>query len=110
LRQVFLNVILNAIDAMPQAGTLTVRTVGGSTVALVEVQDSGAGIPAAIRARLFEPFFTSKPAGTGLGLAISAQIVTQHGGRSRSRVLRDRAAPSGSCCRCKRWQSQHAMA
>jgi two-component system NtrC family sensor kinase len=81
LRQVFLNLILNAIDAMPQAGTLTVRTVGSSTVALVEVQDSGVGIPAEIRARLFEPFFTSKPAGTGLGLAISAHIVTQHGGQ-----------------------------
>ncbi len=66
---------------MPQAGTLTVRTVGGSTVALVEVQDSGVGIPEEIRARLFEPFFTSKPAGTGLGLAISAHIVTQHGGQ-----------------------------
>jgi PAS domain S-box-containing protein len=81
LRQVFLNLILNAIDAMPQAGTLTVRTVAGSTVALVEVQDSGVGIPEEIRARLFEPFFTSKPAGTGLGLAISAHIVTQHGGQ-----------------------------
>ncbi len=81
LRQVFLNLILNAIDAMPQAGTLTVRTVAGLTVALVEVQDSGVGIPAEIRARLFEPFFTSKPTGTGLGLAISAHIVTQHGGQ-----------------------------
>jgi len=81
LRQVFLNLILNAIDAMPQAGTLTVRTLAGSTVALVEVQDSGVGIPEEIRARLFEPFFTSKPAGTGLGLAISAHIVTQHGGQ-----------------------------
>jgi len=81
LRQVFLNLILNAIDAMPQAGTLTVRTMGGSTVALVEVQDSGVGIPEEIRARLFEPFFTSKPTGTGLGLAISAHIVTQHGGQ-----------------------------
>ncbi|MFL5807449.1 MAG: ATP-binding protein [Roseiflexaceae bacterium] len=81
LRQVFLNVILNAIDAMPQGGALTVRTIGGPSVALVEVQDTGVGIPADVRARLFEPFFTTKATGTGLGLSISAHIVTQHGGQ-----------------------------
>lgn len=80
LRQVFLNLILNAIDAMPNGGTLTVRTIAGSTVAVVEVQDTGIGIPEDIRARLFEPFFTNKPTGTGLGLSISAHIVTQHNG------------------------------
>jgi PAS domain S-box-containing protein len=81
LRQVFLNLILNAIEAMPDGGTLTVRTSAGPTVALIEVQDSGIGIPADIRLRLFEPFFTNKPNGTGLGLSISAHIVTQHGGQ-----------------------------
>jgi two-component system NtrC family sensor kinase len=81
LRQVFLNLTLNAIDAMPQGGTLTVRTIAGPTVAVVEVQDTGIGIPSDIRARLFEPFFTNKPQGTGLGLSISAHIVTQHGGQ-----------------------------
>ena len=81
LRQVFLNLILNAIEAMPEGGTLTVRTTAGPTVALVEVQDTGIGIPDDIRARLFEPFFTTKSNGTGLGLAISAHIVTQHGGQ-----------------------------
>jgi two-component system NtrC family sensor kinase len=81
LRQVFLNLILNAIDAMPKGGTLTVRTIAGPTVAVVEVQDTGIGIPDDIRARLFEPFFTNKPNGTGLGLSISAHIVTQHGGQ-----------------------------
>jgi two-component system NtrC family sensor kinase len=81
LRQVFLNLALNAIDAMPQGGTLTVRTIAGPTVAVVEVQDTGIGIPPDIRARLFEPFFTNKPQGTGLGLSISAHIVTQHGGQ-----------------------------
>jgi two-component system NtrC family sensor kinase len=81
LRQVFLNLIMNAIDAMPDGGTLTVRTVAGPTVAVAEVQDNGVGIPADIRARLFEPFFTNKPNGTGLGLSISAHIVTQHGGQ-----------------------------
>ena len=81
LRQVFLNLILNAIDAMPTGGTLTVRTIAGPTVALIEVQDTGIGIPDSIRARLFEPFFTNKPNGTGLGLSISAHIATQHGGQ-----------------------------
>ena len=81
LRQVFLNLMLNAIDAMPDGGTLTVRTIAGSTVALVEIQDTGTGIPESIRERLFEPFFTNKPQGTGLGLSISAHIVTQHGGQ-----------------------------
>jgi two-component system NtrC family sensor kinase len=81
LRQVFLNLTLNAIDAMPRGGALTVRTIAGPTVAVVEVQDTGTGIPEDIRARLFEPFFTNKPQGTGLGLSISAHIVTQHGGQ-----------------------------
>ncbi len=81
LRQVFLNLVLNAIDAMPNGGTLTVRTVAGPTVALIEIQDTGTGIPEDIRAHLFEPFFTNKPNGTGLGLSISAHIVTQHSGQ-----------------------------
>jgi PAS domain S-box-containing protein len=81
LRQVFLNLILNAIEAMPDGGTLTVRTIAGPTVVLIEVQDTGIGIPADIRPQLFEPFFTNKPNGTGLGLSISAHIVTQHGGQ-----------------------------
>jgi two-component system NtrC family sensor kinase len=81
LRQVFLNLILNAIEAMPDGGTLTVRTIAGQSVALIEVQDTGIGIPADIRPQLFEPFFTNKPNGTGLGLSISAHIVTQHGGQ-----------------------------
>lgn len=81
LRQVFLNLVMNAIDAMPDGGTLTVRTEGRPIGAIVEVRDTGVGIPKDIRERMFEPFFTNKPSGTGLGLAISAHIVTQHGGR-----------------------------
>src|SRR3712207_5200317 len=81
LRQVFLNLVLNAIDAMPEQGTLTVRTSAGATVALVEVEDTGIGIPDDVRSHLFEPFWTNKANGTGLGLSISAHIVTQHGGQ-----------------------------
>jgi two-component system NtrC family sensor kinase len=81
LRQVLLNLLLNALDAMPGSGTLTVRTTAGPTMALVEIQDSGVGIPPDVQAHLFEPFFTTKPTGTGLGLSICAHIVTQHGGQ-----------------------------
>jgi two-component system, NtrC family, sensor kinase len=81
LRQVFLNLVLNAIEAMPDGGTLTVRTERGPTVAVIEIQDTGVGIPDEVRSHLFEPFWTNKPNGTGLGLSISAHIVTQHGGQ-----------------------------
>ncbi|HEX5692011.1 MAG TPA: ATP-binding protein [Roseiflexaceae bacterium] len=81
LRQVFLNLVLNAIEAMPAGGTLTVRSAARPGSVQIDVQDTGAGIPDDLRPRLFEPFFTNKPNGTGLGLSISAHIVTQHSGR-----------------------------
>jgi len=58
-----------------------VRTIAEPSAAVVEIADSGIGIPADILPRLFEPFFTNKSNGTGLGLSISAHIVTQHGGQ-----------------------------
>ncbi|MBP8252236.1 MAG: PAS domain S-box protein [Herpetosiphon sp.] len=81
LRQVFLNLVVNAFDAMNEGGTLTVRTFAKPDVAIAEISDTGIGIPDDIRAHIFEPFFTNKPNGTGLGLPISAHIVTQHGGQ-----------------------------
>jgi len=81
LRQVLLNLLLNAVDAMPDGGALTVRTLAGPAAALLEIADTGMGIPDDIRVHLFEPFFTTKPTGTGLGLSISAHIVTQHHGQ-----------------------------
>lgn len=84
LKQVFLNMILNATEAMPQGGTLDIRgqTVrdGGDWVVL-SIADSGAGVSPQDLERIFEPFFTTKPDGTGLGLAVSHSIITQHGGR-----------------------------
>jgi two-component system NtrC family sensor kinase len=87
LRQVFLNIILNACDAMPHGGELRVttemiqaRSEAPPTIG-VYINDTGIGIPPEHREHLFEPFYTTKPQGTGLGLAISAHIITQHSGR-----------------------------
>jgi PAS domain S-box-containing protein len=117
LTQVLLNLLMNAADAMPGGGTITVRThatddhrpttndqrpttddyagvdgapascdsdafvVRRSSFVVVEVADTGAGVPEEIRARIFDPFFTTKAEGSGLGLAICQQIIADHGGR-----------------------------
>lgn len=77
LNQVWTNLIINAVDAMPAGGTLTIRTWREDAHLLVEVGDTGTGIPSDIRPRIFEPFFTTKPVGegTGLGLDITYRIV-----------------------------------
>ncbi len=86
LRQVFLNLMLNACDAMPSGGTLYINTtyIPGKNdhppSIAIRVSDTGVGIADEHQAHLFEPFYTTKPQGTGLGLAISAHIVTQHAG------------------------------
>src|SRR5215213_5328282 len=85
LNQVWTNLIVNAVDAMSEGGTLKVRTRREPTDIMVEIRDNGAGIPAAVRSRIFEPFFTTKPVGegTGLGLDTVARIVRKHRGNVR---------------------------
>ena len=82
LKQVFHNLLVNALEATPQGGTvtLTCRSVDAGACAEVVVADTGRGISATTRERVFEPFFTTKGAGTGLGLSIVRQIVERHGG------------------------------
>src|SRR5215212_3631596 len=86
LNQVWTNLIVNALDAMAGEGTLTVRTRRDGDCVLVEIADTGPGIPEELRPRVFEPFFTTKPVGqgTGLGLDVSWRIVVKrHGGDLR---------------------------
>ncbi|NYI94241.1 signal transduction histidine kinase [Streptomonospora nanhaiensis] len=86
LNQVWTNLIHNALDAMGDTGTLTLRTAREHETALVEIADTGPGVPEELRERIFEPFFTTKGVGrgTGLGLDISYRIVAgRHGGDLR---------------------------
>ena len=83
INQVWTNLLDNAIDAAPSGGTVTVRSWRDGGLVCVEIADDGPGIPADVLARIWEPFFTTKPpgSGTGLGLDVVQRIVAQHGGR-----------------------------
>jgi two-component system, NtrC family, sensor kinase len=83
LQQAVVALATNAIDAMPEGGTLALRAARSGARALVEIKDSGIGIPPENLTRIFDPFFTTKDvgAGTGLGLAVCYGIVSEHGGR-----------------------------
>jgi two-component system, NtrC family, sensor kinase len=85
LQQVFLNLFLNARDAMPRGGWLSVSTRGDGSTATAEVADTGSGIPPEQLARIYDPFFTTKAIGrgTGLGLSISYGIIREHDGTIR---------------------------
>ena len=82
LQQVFLNVFLNARDAMPKGGWLSVSTTISASVVTVEIADTGSGIPSEHISRIYDPFFTTKVdgRGTGLGLSVTYGIVQEHGG------------------------------
>jgi len=89
LEQVFMNLLVNAAQAVRAGGIIGVRTGQADALAWVEVQDSGPGIPQEHLARIFEPFFTTKPVGegTGLGLSLAHGIVRAHGGSIEVRSL-----------------------
>jgi signal transduction histidine kinase len=80
LSQVLLGLLANAAEAMPSGGAITLDATADAAVMTLRVSDVGPGVPADLRARVFEPFFTTRPRGTGLGLAIARQIVEAHGG------------------------------
>ena len=79
--QALLNVIVNAVDAMPNGGTLGVRTRATGDHVVIEIEDDGVGIDPDILARVFDPFVSSKPGGVGLGLVNAKAVVESHGGR-----------------------------
>ncbi len=83
--QVLLNLVINAVQAMPSGGEVVLRTLSKSESVVLEVQDEGVGIPPEDLERVFDPFVTTRSDGTGLGLSIAYQIVNQHGGHITAR-------------------------
>ncbi|MEK6692949.1 MAG: ATP-binding protein [Nitrospirota bacterium] len=82
MQQVFLNILLNASEAMPEGGTLTVKTAYDELLNSIKIKisDTGRGIDEEMIDKIFKPFFTTKPKGTGLGLSISKRLIEQHRG------------------------------
>jgi two-component system nitrogen regulation sensor histidine kinase NtrY len=85
LHRAISNLVLNAMDAMPDGGTLSLRTRGDGGNVVIEVADAGAGLTPEECERIFTPYYTSKEHGTGLGLAIVQSVVSDHGGRIHAR-------------------------
>ena len=84
LREALINLILNALDAMPEGGTLTLSTAAAGDRVELLVADTGTGMPEHVRQRIFDPFFTTKgPRGTGLGLSMTYGILSRHGAQIR---------------------------
>ncbi|MGH9398633.1 MAG: two-component system sensor histidine kinase NtrB [Terriglobia bacterium] len=81
MKQVLLNLIMNAVQAMPHGGTVALAARQDETKFTIDVQDQGTGISEENIERVFDPFFTTKETGNGLGLSVAHQIVSQHGGR-----------------------------
>ncbi len=84
LQQVLLNLLINSLQAMPEGGDITIslglENRGSAAVAVLDVQDTGSGIPDAVRDRIFDSFLSGRPDGTGLGLAIAKRVLQGHNG------------------------------
>jgi len=99
LNQVFMNLLVNAGQAIESAGTITLRSGYEDEHVWVEIEDSGGGMPPEVQKRIFEPFFTTKPVGqgTGLGLPISWEIIQRHEGT----ISVDSEPGRGTCFRIR---------
>jgi signal transduction histidine kinase len=80
MQEVFMNILKNSAEAMPEGGTITVATSKSDDGAIVEIKDTGKGISEGDMEHIFDPFFTTREMGTGLGLSVSYGIVKLHGG------------------------------
>ena len=81
MHRVFVNLIINAVQAMDEKGRIIVRTKKKSSLTIVEFEDSGPGVSPELISTVFEPLYTTKQQGTGLGLSICKRILEQHSGR-----------------------------
>jgi signal transduction histidine kinase len=90
LKQVLLNLVINAIQAMPGGGKIEITVDQHDGGVVISVKDQGAGIDPEHLDRIFDPFFTTKEAGTGLGLSVAHQVITQHGGLIKAERNPDR--------------------
>jgi two-component system sensor histidine kinase AtoS len=80
IQEVIVNLIQNAIDAMPKGGRITIRSYLEENRSVIEISDTGKGIPQEIREKMFDPFYSTRHEGVGLGLSIVYRIVREHGG------------------------------
>jgi len=93
MRQAFLNLLLNAMQAMPSGGLVRIAVRREPRISVVEIADNGAGIPEALLPRIFDLYFTTKPKGSGIGLAMTYRIVQLHGGEMEVRSDADPSSP-----------------
>jgi signal transduction histidine kinase len=94
MRQVLLNLLLNAMQAMPSGGLVRVSIRRDQRVAIVEIADNGVGIPASVLPRIFDLYFTTKPRGSGIGLAMTYRIIQLHGGAMDVQSNADPSSPA----------------
>lgn len=88
IKQVFINILMNAMQAMPGGGRLSIATLNvGNGFVEIHISDTGKGIAPAEQAKIFKPFYTTREGGSGLGLSISADIIGKHGGDIKVRSL-----------------------
>ena len=106
LKQVFLNLVMNAIHAMPDGGTVSISATVAGAMAHLEVADTGAGIAPEMLPRLFEPFFTTRRDGSGIGLAIVRKIVEDHGVITSYSIHYTKLY---DCARCRRLQRAESI-